>query len=405
MYQSETGFTPTTLDPSQFGINYDYNKIKDIFDQATAASYKTEADQQQQNENQFNQNQFNTQQSALDTIRKSNAQAIANGASKGMQAANELSAILNLQQQGTTGATTLADNANQMYDKEQQAFAQNAQKALSTANTAGENVFATSVQQQVGQEQYWASIEQALKNLEGTKYAADKSAEASKYAADKNYNGTVYNADKNYAGQTYTADKNYNGTVYNADKNYAGQKYTADQNLAGTKYNADKNYAGTTYSADKNYAGQVAYANATEAAAAENAAATRAAAASSAAATRYAADQSAAATKYAAAASGKSSTGNMYLDDVLKKAVNTGGSVGKAAYVATLVSQGMSQKTAEASWESIANKATSAKSKTKGKPNNSTNSSASKGSYVLPGSYGSKNWDKDAFYKQMGWTK
>lgn len=366
-YRSETGYTPTTLDPSNYGITYDKDAIKSVFDNATAAQYKALRNEAKVNENQFYQNQYNNQAAALDTIRKANAQAIATGASKGLQAANELSAILNLQQQSTEEATQLAANRANLAAEEQAAYAQNAASALSMANAAGEALYNADTQTNIGQMQYYAAIEEALKNLEGVKYNADRNYDASVYTADKNYEAAKYTADKNYSASRYTADKNYSaskytadsnlaGNKYTADKNYAsnvyvadrnleGNKYTADQNLAGTKYNADQNLAGTIYNANKYAEGQIAYANAY-----------RDAAAISAEATKYAAEQSAAATKYAAAANGSSTTGNMYLDDVLQKAVKTGGAAGKAAYVATLISQGMSEDAANASWDAAVNK-------------------------------------------------
>lgn len=314
---TSTGYTPEQLDKNAYGLTYDPNKIKAILDTNTAAQFRTEQNQLNQTQNQFYSNQYNTQASALDTIRKANAQAIANGASKGMQSANELSAILNLQQQGTQTATSLASQQNQLYDKEQAAYAQNAVNAIQQANTVGQNLYSADIQQNVGQMQYYAALEQALKNLQGVQYTADQ-----------NLAGTKYNADQNLSGVRYTADQNLVGTRYNAD-----------QNLIGTRYNADKNYAGTVYSADQNKAGQLAYA-----------AAYQKAAELSANATKYAANTSAAAQKAAAAATGYGSTGSKDLDDFLKKAINTGGEAGKSAYVATLISQGMSSGDATASW-------------------------------------------------------
>ena len=335
-YQSETGFNPTKLNSADYGINYDAEKIKSTFDTATAAQYKALQNEQDQTANQYYSNQYNNQAMALDTIRKANAQAVATGASKGMQAANELSSVLNLQQQGTTEATNLAAQQNQLYDKEQSAYAQNAVNALSAANAAGESVYSADTQFNVGQMQYYSAIEQALKNLEGVKYTADK-----------NLEGTQYNADANYSGNKYTADKNYNGTVYNANQNYNADKYTADSSKASYQYTADKNYAGTVYNANANASAQ------------------KAAASISANATKYAADTSAAATKAAAAANGTGTTGVKYLDDVLQKAVGTGGAAGKAAYVATLISQGMTSADANKSWtEASASKTTTSKNRT-----------------------------------------
>lgn len=73
------------------------------------AAYKQQQIESQKAQNQFAQNQQANQLSALDAIRRSNASAIANGANAGLSAANQLSAILGLQEEASDAATKLAN--------------------------------------------------------------------------------------------------------------------------------------------------------------------------------------------------------------------------------------------------------------------------------------------------------
>ena len=73
------------------------------------AAYAQQKIESQKAQNQFAQNQQENQFSALDSIRRSNASAIANGANAGLSAANQLSAILGLQEETSDAATDIAN--------------------------------------------------------------------------------------------------------------------------------------------------------------------------------------------------------------------------------------------------------------------------------------------------------
>ena len=106
---------------------YDYAKdqideqaILDKFNAATLAQFNVQREQNRQNENAFYNQMYNTQKTAMDTIRQSNAAAVSSGASRGVQAANELSALLGLEQESVASATELA-NANRQTAQEETA--------------------------------------------------------------------------------------------------------------------------------------------------------------------------------------------------------------------------------------------------------------------------------------------
>ena len=134
-------------DMSKYGIDYSPEQreaIAQIFRDSATAAYGTA-------QNEFSNTMAQQQASLSDTIRRSQAQAVATGASKGMQAANELSSMLGLQQ-------TAAEQASAMQGSYAQALADAQTKAYEVQNAAN----------QVG--------------MQG--YAADSASEAQKYAAN-----------------------------------------------------------------------------------------------------------------------------------------------------------------------------------------------------------------------------
>jgi hypothetical protein len=245
-------------------ITFDEDAIRQKFDAATSAEYARKRKEYEQTEDQFYNRLFGTQSTALDTIRRANASAISSGAAKGMQAANELSAILGLQQESVDDSTKLAQERNLLMDKEAEAYTKNVVDALAKANeiklalgTLGSNIYASDTQFDVGTMQYLAQLDAAAKQLEGMGLSAN----ATKYSADRNLEGSKYTADQNLIGSQYTADQNLAGTQYTANKNYASNIYAANQNLAGTKYAADANREATIKAAELNNAAQTAYYN------------------------------------------------------------------------------------------------------------------------------------------------
>lgn len=245
-------------------ITFDEDAIRSKFDKATQAEYALKRKEYEQTEDQFYNRLLGTQSTALDTIRRANASAISSGAAKGMQAANELSAILGLQQESVDDSTKLAQARHNLTDAEAAAYAKNVVDALAKANeiklalgTLGSNIYAADTQFAVGEMQYLAQLDAAAKQLEGMGLTAD----ATKYSADRNLEGNKYTADQNLIGNKYTADQNLAGTRYTADKNYAGNVYVANQNLAGTKYAADANREAAIKAAELNNAAQTAYYN------------------------------------------------------------------------------------------------------------------------------------------------
>jgi hypothetical protein len=124
------------------------------FDAVTKAEYDKQRTNLQNTENKFYDQLFDTQNTTMDTIRQSNAQAVATGASRGVQAANELSALLGLQQESVAGATDIANQATTLAQDETQAMLENALNAETQAQEANQALATVLMQREsVGVEQ------------------------------------------------------------------------------------------------------------------------------------------------------------------------------------------------------------------------------------------------------------
>ena len=183
----------------KYGLTYNMDSIKAILDAATQAQYALKNQQYAQTENQFYNQMNNTQATALDTLRKAQAAAVATGASKGMSAANELSSILNLQNTAAAEANTLATGKQNLAAEEAQAYKDNASTALTTSNT----------------------VKQAIAQLAETKYGYDTQG----YAAQLSYLSALQDA----LAQKYSSDKTLEGVQYNADANVNAAQIAASK--------------------------------------------------------------------------------------------------------------------------------------------------------------------------------
>ncbi len=132
--------TTATVDP-RVKQYYDYAQkqideqaILDKYNAATVAQYNVQREQNRQAENQFYNQMYNTQKTAMDTIRQANASAVASGASRGVQAANELSALLGLQQESVASATEIAQANRQTAQEETAAVLENVLNAYQQAS-------------------------------------------------------------------------------------------------------------------------------------------------------------------------------------------------------------------------------------------------------------------------------
>ena len=101
----------------KFGIKYDYSEILKIFQDAADKGIAVNKEMYDQATQKYYQNIAANSSELLSALRKNNAEAVNTGASRGVAAANELSAMLGMSQQGSDGALDLALQGMTLADK------------------------------------------------------------------------------------------------------------------------------------------------------------------------------------------------------------------------------------------------------------------------------------------------
>lgn len=191
-------------DLNKYGIDYSpeqREEIANIFRAEADAAYNTAR-------NDYARTMAAEQNTLRDTIRRSQAQSVATGASRGLQAANELSAMLGLQEQAAQGAA-------QMQGSYAETLAKASQRAMEQQNARA----------QVG----------------ATIAAADIAGEAQKYSMNMDYMANdpykVLDMIKYYEsiGDTTTADMLRN--VFKYGSGVPESQVTADNNPPAYAYN------------------------------------------------------------------------------------------------------------------------------------------------------------------------
>ena len=183
-----------------YGINYEQDYIRKLLDDATAAEYNAKRQEFAATERGYYDQLYDAQSTALDTIRANNSAAVASGASKGMAAAQQLAAVLGLQQESVGAATDLANQRNELAAKEAAAYSENANTALNTSNT----------------------LKQAIQNADLTKYGYD----TQNYVGELDYNAAL----RATIAEIIQSQNAAAATMYNADRNLDGTRYAADAN-------------------------------------------------------------------------------------------------------------------------------------------------------------------------------
>lgn len=243
--------TAATNNP--YALNTNTQAIKQVYDQATAAAHAAEERSIINAENAWQRNLANTQQTALDTIRKNNASAIATGASKGMQAANELSAVLGLQDTATEEATALAQQRIDLADKYAAEYAKNAVTAQEMANANKSAMLGQALSAYSADLNAATNLQNAIYAAESQDYASELSNEAQRYMAQKSFEADQYTADTEYSTQKEyaqimadaelgAADLAASASRYGYDRQKEAQEILAQSNVDASKFN-NESYA------------------------------------------------------------------------------------------------------------------------------------------------------------------
>lgn len=234
-----------------YGLTYDMDQIKEILDKATELEYIAKNEEFANTENKFYNQMSGTQSTALDTMRRAQAASIATGASKGLASANELSAILGLQQESSALAGDLANQRNELAAEEAAAYSQNTSTALSDSNAIKQAIsqidltkYGYDTQGYIGELDYLAALEEIL----ASKYAADKTLEGVQYNADANVKAAGKSASSSNSGKTVTGS---NGKQYTynpgEDKEPEGYESVYKDNLKVGVPWAPPGTSGTTF--------------------------------------------------------------------------------------------------------------------------------------------------------------
>lgn len=180
----------------------DEQAILDKYNAATLAQFNAQREANRQSENQFYNQMYNTQKTAMDTIRQSNAAAVASGASRGVQAAQELSSLLGLQQESVASATELAQANRQTAQEETAAVLENVLKAYQQASQERSQL----VQQ--GIESASVDVQQDANKIAAMEFEQTKRDALQSAAAQST---TAYLAELNKQGQDYSKEYSAEG--------------------------------------------------------------------------------------------------------------------------------------------------------------------------------------------------
>ena len=222
-----------------YGINYNQDYIQKLLDDATAAEYNAKRQEFAATERGYYDQLYDAQSTALDTIRANNSAAVASGASKGMAAAQQLAAVLGLQQESVGAATDLANQRNELAAKEAAAYSANANTALNTSNTLKQAIqnadltkYGYDTQNYVGELDYNAALRATIAEI----IQSQNAAAATMYNADRNLDGTKYAAD----ASAKASNRSYgNGYYYSPTNNTNEEKAAQDDTGNGSKAATD----------------------------------------------------------------------------------------------------------------------------------------------------------------------
>lgn len=254
----------------------DEQAILDKYNAATLAQYNIQREQNRQAENEFYNEMYNTQKTAMDTIRQANAAAVSTGASRGVQAANELSALLGLQQESVASATELAQANRQTAQEETAAVLENVlnayqQAAQERSNLVSQGIEAASVDAQEAANEIAATEAQTnrINAEQNMRDALQKAAQTSfaAYQAEVAGQGIDYSASYSLAGAnslnlalsslTATGEGQTNDGVYFSQDDFvtSGTSDTAISKYEALKQNLEtiQNTYGIDLSQDQTY--------------------------------------------------------------------------------------------------------------------------------------------------------
>lgn len=174
------GMDPNRLDPAY---------LERLFGGAARAELNQGLRGFEQARNTYSQGLAQTQNSYIEAVRAANAGAIQSGVSRGTIAAQQLSAMMGLQQQSVGGLTELANQEQWLYSEYGRALSQG------MIDAELESFDRTKDMATLSQDKYAQELQAIIQ-----KYGVDVDAAVAIFNAEHNWRATKYNADTNLYG-------------------------------------------------------------------------------------------------------------------------------------------------------------------------------------------------------------
>lgn len=193
---------------NDYGITQDRAELEKLLLGIVDTKYDQLNVDQKRAENTYYDAMAATQDTVLDTLRTNKINAIQTGATKGMQAANELSAVLGLSQVGSDGATQMAQAESDLYRAKAADTALAKSQALTDSNALGQAL---------------AEIGSMFYNSDVVRYGSELNHNAAMDANIAAYMAQKYASDSGLAGALAQANATRDATKMSAD----AQKYAA----------------------------------------------------------------------------------------------------------------------------------------------------------------------------------
>lgn len=218
----------------KYGIEYDYDAIKAIFDDSVEKKYEAMYERQKQNEAKYYDNAVAAQNTLLDTLARDRGSAVQAGVSRGMQAANALGAMLGVSQQFADNATALSQERGNMAKDYGADLAQATVDAEATSNERKNAVM------EIAKMLYGYDSEQYVADMDNyntilTNNAALQQTHLQNQADMRNALASILGG---ALGNKVTGDANIASTALGSE----GQQLAAYLTSEAQKYIADKQY-------------------------------------------------------------------------------------------------------------------------------------------------------------------
>lgn len=218
-----------------FGLDTSVSNLQKKFDALTQQEYAQKRAAYRTSEDQYYKDMSQQGAQYQSAIQNAASQALASGASRGMQFANQFAAQNELAEQNSTGALDLATQRNNLSAQEAEAYTQNAINADDTMRNLKTNILGQAVVDRANSVQRYAADAQLAATdatLRVNNYQFNMSKEYERMYKNNEISAEMYINLLDNLSQMYGSDMNYLEGIYGSDMNYLATKYNADANAS-----------------------------------------------------------------------------------------------------------------------------------------------------------------------------